>query len=68
MINRDNNHIKHLSDPRKCSATPSGVRQQALIYLAGKNGHVPIIPIQLLGCAVVDVLKAGKQRQQANQL
>jgi len=37
IINRDNNHIKHLSDARKCPGVPPENRQRAMIFLAGKN-------------------------------
>jgi len=37
IVNRDNNHIKHISDLKKCPNVSADIRQQALIYLAGKN-------------------------------
>jgi len=43
IINRDNNHIKHISDAKKCSSVPPENRQHALIFLAGKNVNNDIV-------------------------
>ena len=34
---RDNNHIKHLTDVKKCPNAPAHVRKEARIFLAGKG-------------------------------
>jgi hypothetical protein len=34
---RDNNHIKHLTDTKKCPNCPPGIRKDARISLAGKG-------------------------------
>jgi len=36
---RDNNHVKHLTDPKKCPNAPEDVRKEARIFLAGKGGQ-----------------------------
>ncbi|KAF8521268.1 hypothetical protein BU17DRAFT_88215 [Hysterangium stoloniferum] len=41
--NRDNNHIKHLADPKKCPNASSDIRKQALTFLAGKNAAESLI-------------------------
>jgi len=34
---RDNNHIKHLTDAKKCPNCPPGIRKEARIFLAGRG-------------------------------
>ena len=34
---RDNNHIKHLMDPKKCPRCPVDIRKEARLFLAGKG-------------------------------
>jgi hypothetical protein len=34
---RDNNHVKHLTDPKACPNAPAEIRKEARIFLAGKG-------------------------------
>ena len=43
IINCDNNHIKHISDARKCPSVPAENRQRAMIFLTGKNINNDIV-------------------------
>jgi hypothetical protein len=43
MTNCDNKPIKHLADPKLCPNAPSDVRNQALMFLAGKKAGGALI-------------------------
>jgi hypothetical protein len=43
MINRDNKPIKHLANPKLCPNAPPNVRNQALMFLAGKKAGGALI-------------------------
>lgn len=36
---QDNNHVKHLTDPKKCPNAPADVQKEVRILLAGKGGN-----------------------------
>jgi hypothetical protein len=42
---RDNKHVKHLTDPRKCPNASESVRKEARVFLAGKGDGGDIVAV-----------------------
>jgi hypothetical protein len=42
---RDNKHVKHLTDPRKCPNAPDNVCKDARVFLAGKGDKGDIVVV-----------------------
>ena len=42
---RDNKHVKHLTDPRKCPNAPDNVCKEARVFLAGKGDGGDIVAV-----------------------